>query len=118
MKPLRLACILMLVAASAFAASRVTSQAAAFPVQSPCTTTALVANLHGAYRVMSVQRFGCEEDWAYLWATVGTNEQDAVGVTELMKYEGASGWFAVSRLRYCHPSVLPRAVYLLACFSN
>jgi hypothetical protein len=69
--------------------------------------------------VLSVQDYGCEEGWAYLWATVGTNERDAIGVTEVLRYSSVEhGWYVVDRLKYCKPAVLPRYVYLRGCFSN
>jgi hypothetical protein len=40
-----------------------------------CSSPVLSEAVHGAFRVMSVQNFGCAGDFAYLWATVGTNEQ-------------------------------------------
>lgn len=68
---------------------------------------------------MSVQNFGCEGQFAYLWATVGTNSVDAIGVTEVLRFKSATqNWTIVSRQKYCHPHDLPTFVYRLGCFSN
>jgi hypothetical protein len=89
------------------------------PEAALCSPPALSEALHGAFRVMSVQNFGCAQDFAYLWATVGTNEQDAIGVTEVLQFKvPTQRWTVVSRLKYCHPKTLPTFVYKLGCFSN
>jgi hypothetical protein len=66
----------------------------------------------------SIQQYGCEGEWAYAWATVGTGEH-AIGVTQVMHFERATHrWVFVSRGRDCKASILPSVVYRLGCFSN
>jgi hypothetical protein len=65
-----------------------------------------------------VQQFGCEGRFAYLWATVGTNEADAIGVTEVLTFAPSQRWKLVSRAKYCHPTLMPEFIYKLGCFSN
>jgi hypothetical protein len=112
----RLLCTVLVLVAMGFALGRATSSASKVPLSTPCSAPALSAHLTN---VMSVQSYGCEAGWAYLWATVGTNEQDAVGVTEVLHYSTLrQGWFVVPRLTYCKPGLMPDYVYRLGCFSN
>jgi hypothetical protein len=93
-----------------------TSASAAPPV--PCTTSALGQGFEGQFHLTSIQNFGCEGRWAYVWATVGTGVQ-AIGVTEVLAYSTTSGrWSIVSRSVDCKASILPRVVYRQGCFSN
>ena len=99
-----------------FAIGRSTSASSSIPLSTPCTASALSAHLTN---VMSVQDYGCEEGWAFLWVTVGTSEQYAVGVTEVLSYSTSQqGWFVASRLKYCKAAILPEYVYRRGCFSN
>jgi hypothetical protein len=68
--------------------------------------------------VLSVQQFGCQGKFAYLWATVGTNEADAIGVTEVLEFTTSQRWRLVSRATYCHPGLMPEFIYKQGCFSN
>ncbi len=104
---------LVLVAGLALVAARATATSSGPPVAAPCTSAALTAHL--TY-VDSVQNYGCEAGWAYLWATIGVGAGQ-FSVTELMSY-AAGGWHAASRATYCHAAMLPDVVYHRACFSN
>jgi hypothetical protein len=92
------------------------SASAAPPV--PCTTSALGQAFDGPFHLASIQNFGCEGEWAYVWATVGSGEQ-AIGVTEVLAYNATSGrWALVSRSVDCKASILPGVIYHQGCFSN
>jgi hypothetical protein len=66
----------------------------------------------------SFQNYGCDSDWAFAWATVGSGEQ-AIGVTEVLQYSPTTQkWSIVSRETDCKPSILPADIYQLGCFSN
>ena len=83
-----------------------------------CSGPSLSAAFTGALRVSDVQSYGCEDDWAYLWATVGRG-QVAVGVTEVLHFEVRSNvWRVSSRLKVCMPGVMPTFIYRQGCFSN
>jgi hypothetical protein len=92
------------------------SSSAAPPI--PCTTSALGQAFEGQFHLASVQNFGCEGTWAYVWATVGTGEQ-AIGVTEVLAFHATSDrWSIVSRAVDCKASILPSVIYHQGCFSN
>jgi hypothetical protein len=92
------------------------SSSAAPPI--PCTTSALSQAFEGQFHLASVQNFGCEGAWAFVWATVGIGEQ-AIGVTEVLSFHTASDrWSIVSRAVDCKASILPSVVYHQGCFSN
>lgn len=111
--------VVVVVGALVVAATRVSSTPSTSPVASQCSAHALSEGVNGAFRVMSVQNFGCAGDFAYLWATVGTNETDAIGVTEVLRFKfPTQRWSLVSRAKFCHPLDLPTFVYRLGCFSN
>jgi hypothetical protein len=112
-KALRLLGALAIVAGLVLASSRATASSSEGPSGAPCTSATLTAQLSN---VDSVQAFGCEGTWAYLWATVGTGVAQ-VSVTELMTYAGGT-WNAASRSAYCHAGLLPDLIYHRACFSN
>ena len=119
MRSLRWLCVLLLVAGGAVGVGRATATPDLFPFQAPCDPSALSAHLKGDFRVLSVQNYGCEGRWAFLWATVGPNEVEAIGVTEVMHYDPRrGGWFSALRSTYCHPGRLPQIVYRQGCFSN
>jgi hypothetical protein len=93
-----------------------TSASAARPV--PCTTSALGQGFQGQFHLTSIQSFGCEGTWAYVWATVGTGVQ-AIGVTEVLAYSATGGrWTIVSRSVDCKASILPSVIFRQGCFSN
>lgn len=119
MKIFRLASAVLVVAALGWATARVNATTSTSPLAAQCSTAALSEGVNGAFRVMSVQSFGCAGDFAYLWATVGTNETNAIGVTEVLKFTPSTQrWKLVSRLKYCHPTTLPTFIYRQGCFSN
>jgi hypothetical protein len=97
---------------------RTTSSSALAAPPVPCTTSALGRAFDGQFHLASIQNFGCEGQWAYVWATVGTGEQ-AIGVTEVLAYDATSGrWAIVSRSVDCKASILPDVIYHQGCFSN
>ena len=119
MKIFRLLGAALVVVALVFAVARVAATTSTSPVAGECSTAALSRAVNGAYRVMSVQSFGCAGDFAFLWATVGTNEADAIGVTEVLKFSSSTQrWSLVPRLKYCHRATLPAFIYRQGCFSN
>jgi hypothetical protein len=88
------------------------------PPQAPCTTEVLAQAFKGDLALTSFQNYGCDSDWAFAWATVGSGEQ-AIGVTEVLQYSPtARKWSIVSRETDCKPSILPTDIYKLGCFSN
>ncbi|HEY1222361.1 MAG TPA: hypothetical protein VGE75_02550 [Acidimicrobiales bacterium] len=85
---------------------------------SRCSASALSAPFTGALRVSAVASYACQENWAYLWATIGLGEH-AVGVTEVLHFDSASNrWRISSRARVCRPGVMPGFIYRQGCFSN
>jgi hypothetical protein len=84
----------------------------------PCTSTALGRAFDAHYHLSSIQNFGCEGNWAFVWATVGTGEY-AFGVTEVMEFHATSSqWSLVSRATDCKATILPSVIYHQGCFSN
>lgn len=84
----------------------------------PCTTATLGRAFDGQFHLASIQNYGCEGEWAYMWATVGTGEE-AIGVTQVLAYDAASGrWAIVSRATDCKATILPSVIYRQGCFSN
>jgi hypothetical protein len=115
LRPLAAAVILITLVVLSFRTTCSTSVAA--PAV-PCTTAALGAAFDGQFHLASIQNYGCEEQWAYVWATVGTGEE-AIGVTEVLDYETMSArWAIVSRATYCKATILPSVIYHQGCFSN
>jgi len=115
----RVVSAVLLVAALLWAVAHVSETRSTVRSVAECSSNALSQAVNGAFRVMSVQNFGCAGDFAYLWATVGTNEADAIGVTEVLKFRPSTQhWVLVSREKYCHPSTLPAFIYKQGCFSN
>jgi hypothetical protein len=118
-KIFRLVAVVLVVIALGWAVSRVTQLSSVAPAATPCTPSALSQAVNGAFRVMSVDNFGCAGKFAFLWATVGTTEANAIGVTEVLQFKTLNQrWALVSRLKYCHPTKLPTLVYKQGCFSN
>jgi hypothetical protein len=108
----------VVVVALAILSSRTTSSSSSPVPPVPCTTTALGHAFDGQFHLSSIQNYGCEGTWAYVWATVGTGEQ-AIGVTQVMSYSVTSArWSIVSRATDCKASLLPSVVYRQGCFSN
>jgi hypothetical protein len=118
MKLTRLTVAIVLLAALVVASFHTTSRSYSSPVVAPCTSSALAGAFSAQFKLTSIQKFGCEGEWAYAWATVGTGEQ-AIGVTQVMHFDQASQqWVFVSRGRDCKASILPSVVYRQGCFSN
>lgn len=99
----------------AVAAVRATCTTSAPALAVACTASALSAPY---IHVDSVQSFGCEGGFGYLWMTVGRGIGE-VGVTEVVRYdvEGAR-WVNASRLFYCVDHRVPDYVYHWGCTSN
>ncbi len=118
MKTLRLVSAVLLLAALTFASLKTTSSASTLPPQAPCNANVLALAFTGSLHLTSLQNYGCDSEWAFTWATVGTGDQ-AIGVTEVLHYSAkARTWSIVSRATDCKPSVLPSDIYQLGCFSN
>jgi hypothetical protein len=118
MKNFRLAVAALVLVALVVLSIRTTSSSASAVPPVPCTTTALGQAFDGQFHLSSIQNYGCEGTWAFVWATVGTGEQ-AIGVTEVMAYSSAAQrWSLVSRATDCKASILPSVVYRQGCFSN
>ncbi len=113
MKALRLAGAVVIAGSLLLFSARATATASPTPTGSPCTASALTSHLS---HVTSVQGYGCEGGWAYLWATLSV-ASNQVSVTELMS-DASGTWRAVSRATYCQAGLLPDVVYRRACFSN
>lgn len=118
MKLLRLGATAALLIALVVLSFQTTCTRAAAVAPAPCTTASLGEGFHGQFHLASIQNYGCEAQWAYVWATVGTGVQ-AIGVTEVLNYEARfSRWVIVSRATYCKASILPNVIYRQGCFSN
>jgi hypothetical protein len=118
-KIVRLLAVVAVLLALAWAVKSVSQSSSVAPAATPCTPSALSQGVNGAFHVMSVDNFGCAGKFAFLWATVGTTEVNAIGVTEVLQFKsGDQRWALVSRLKYCHPTTLPTLVYRQGCFSN
>ncbi len=118
MKLSRFAAAVVVHAALIVLSLRTTSDFTAAEAPVPCTTSALGHAFRGQFHLGSIQNYGCEGRWAYVWATVGTGEQ-AIGVTEVLAYNvTGSHWALVSRAVDCKATILPSVVYHQGCFSN
>lgn len=118
MKSVRLGVAALVLVALVVLSFRTTSSSATAVPPVPCTTAALGQAFDGQFHLSSIQNYGCEGTWAYVWATVGTGEQ-AIGVTEVLAYgTGAQRWTLVARATDCKASILPSVVYRQGCFSN
>ncbi len=84
--------------------------------QAACTPAGLTQSWSGSFHVQSVESFGCEGKWAYVWATI-SDGQHTVSVTELEYFEPL-GWLQVNRLKYCPTTTVPEKIRKLACNSN
>jgi len=118
MKLSRLVIAVLVLVALVVLSLRTTSSAASANPPVPCTTAALGQAFDGEFHLSSIQNYGCEGEWAYAWATVGTG-QDAIGVTEVLAYnESSAKWALVSRATDCKATILPSVIYHQGCFSN
>lgn len=118
MKNLRLAVAGLVLAALVVLSFQTSSSSASVAAQVPCTTSALAQAFGGQFHLSSIQNYGCEGEWAFVWATVGTGEQ-AIGVTEVLAFDATTQrWAFVSRSVDCKASTLPSVVYRQGCFSN
>ena len=118
MKNVRLAVAALVVIALVVLSFQTTSRSASAVPPVPCTTASLGQAFGGQFHLSSIQNYGCEGSWAFVWATVGTGEQ-AIGVTEVLAYSSsAQRWAIVSRATDCKASILPSVVYRQGCFSN
>ena len=118
MKLWRLVIAVLVVIALGALSFRTTSMSVSAPAPIPCTTSTLGQAFGGELHLSSIQNYGCEGAWAYVWATVGTGEH-AIGVTEVLSYSVTRGrWSIVSRLADCKASILPHVIYRQGCFSN
>lgn len=118
MKLSRLVIAVLVLVALVVLSLRTTSSAASANPPVPCTTAALGQAFDGQFHLSSIQNYGCEGEWAYAWATVGTG-QDAIGVTEVLAYnESSAKWALVSRATDCKATILPSVIYHQGCFSN
>jgi len=117
-RSLRLVLSLVVVALLVGAASAASVTRTTFFAPAQCSGPSLSAALSGSLRVSDVASYGCEDGWAYLWATVG-NGEEAVGVTEVLHFsEAVDAWRVSSRLKVCKPGVMPTYIYRQGCFSN
>lgn len=118
MKLTRLLVAIAVLVVLVVASFHTTSTSRRAPVAVPCTSAALGDAFSGHFHLTSMQKYGCEGEWAYAWATVGSGEQ-AIGVTQVMHFDQATQrWVFVSRERDCKASILPSVVYRQGCFSN
>lgn len=115
---MRLAALVVLVAAMAAASGAARSTSRPSPDYPACTASALGEAFTGALRLRSLDNFGCVGTYAFAWATVGSTPHE-IGVTEVLRFSStAQRWAFVSRLAYCKPGDLPERIYRLGCFSN
>ncbi len=84
--------------------------------QAACNPAGLTKSWLGAFHVISVGNYGCEGNWAYVWATIG-DSQHSVSVTELEQFQPL-GWLMVNRATYCKDSAVPKKIRTLGCNSN
>ena len=92
----------------------------------PCTPSALIAGFNAASPpsptntgLFGIEKYDCVGPWAFIWANAGENKTNYFGITVLSHFDTArSLWLPANRATYCKPNLLPRAIYLGACFSN
>jgi hypothetical protein len=117
MRILRLFVAILLPVALVVLSFRTTSNSSTLAPQVPCTASAL-GKAFGGQHLDSIQKYGCEAQWAFVWATVGTGTH-AFGVTEVLNFDvGPGQWKLVSRLTDCKAYILPHVIYRQGCFSN
>ena len=108
----------LLLIGSVAAVAHVWQSATASIDAGPCVPEALSAPFTGPLELQSIQHYGCEGNWAFVWATVGTGAHE-IGVTEVLAYDEQRGqWTFANRAVVCKPSTLPPLVYHEGCFSN
>jgi hypothetical protein len=102
----------------AAATTRSTSSTRTAPLAIDCSASALSAPYTGPLKVRSVDSFGCEGRFAYLWATVGRGVEE-IGVTEVLRYDTRThAWENALRSTYCTDHRLPTYVERWGCNSN
>jgi len=84
--------------------------------QAACNPAGLTKSWSGEFKVLSVGGYGCEGNWAYVWATIG-DKQHSFSVTELEQFQPL-GWLMVNRATYCPTSIVPKKIRTLGCNSN
>ncbi|MDE3065382.1 MAG: hypothetical protein KGJ36_06900 [Acidobacteriota bacterium] len=105
-------------AATGVAVGGARSSSAGPPAASLCSPAALSAAFDGALGLKSLDGWGCQGDYAYAYATIGT-EPNLISVTEVLAFSPSSAtWAIVARATYCVPGRLPDLVYRRGCFSN
>ena len=98
---------LLMVALALWASVRSHEAPTPIPSYAYCSASALSRPFIGPEHVTSVQNYGCEGAWAFLWATIGSG-QEAIGVTEVLHFDQAdTTWRNASRLKVCKPDVMP-----------
>jgi len=118
MRTLRLVVAALVPLALVVLSFRTTTKSATAAPQLPCTPSSLGMAFNGRMKLDSIQQFGCEGKWAYVWATVGTGLY-AFGVTEVLTFDATvHQWKLVSRATDCKASILPSVIYRQGCFSN
>lgn len=118
MKILRALLVLALFAGTGVVATHTTATSSPLVIEAPCDASALSAAFSGPLMISSVQNYGCENGWAFLWATIGTGAH-AIGVTEIVRYDQPTDkWRVAKRETVCSPRILPHDIYELGCFSN
>ena|ERR1035437_7920997 len=109
---------LLLVLALAVVVARPGESKTIAPVEPPCTASVLRAVFTGPEPVTAVANYGCEDGWAFLWATIGRGPTE-VGVTEVLHYDqAAQRWRVALRAKVCSPAIMPHDIYVHGCFSN
>jgi hypothetical protein len=90
---------------------------------------AAMAESDSDMKVLSVDGFECADGWAVIFPTVGTTEENAVTVTEVLQAEGQF-WLVKDRQEVCGTPVegdptavpadsqVPAAIYQPACNTN
>lgn len=118
MRIFRLVASILILVFSVVVIAKVRAQAQAPLAQVPCGVTSLGAAFTSGEALQSVSQYGCEGEWAYMWATIGTGPGE-VGVTEVLHYDALSGaWRLAQRQYVCKPTILPSVIYRQGCFSN
>lgn len=114
----RLAASGLLVIALVVATFHVTSTERRAAPEVPCNATALAAPFTGQFHLSSMDGFGCQDAWAFTFATIGSGNH-MFSVTEVLRYNTTRRrWQFASRLKDCKPTILPSVVYRQGCFSN
>lgn len=108
----------VVVAGLGVAASAPTSASSSMPASTPCYPGSLGAAFSGALALNSIDRYGCAGEYAYVWATIGSGNQE-VSVTEILRFDpSVARWRFASRERVCRTSELPGLVDAGGCHSN